>query len=760
MRKIIDFIKRDLRHIRGNVIALVVIMGIIVVPTFYAWFNIGGFWDPYSNTKNLKVAVANSDLGYTSDLMPIEVNFGDRVVNDLRESTAIGYTVVSEDEAIEGVRSGEYYAAVVIPEDFSADLLTALSDNPVKAQVKFYQNEKANAIAQIVTNKASSAIEKDIDESFASTVTTVGAGVLDQLGSYLDDDKIAEVAANLDTAVQKSSETLTSTAQTMRGFADTLDATQGLLGSGSSAFDASLSSTLSVGNSLTGAASNVRDLGNALDGTTGSINDAIASSSASIGAVSDAIDSAFDAADAPTNDLIDALTKAQGVASTNQERLNDLASRLSAAADKMDAAKSSVDAQLNALDPNSPLYAIRYSTLHKTSIALQDARDSARELKAHAESAASSMDELSQMLGKTAGDIQTGKTDAAAARAELQGIVSNAKDSLSSVESFYETNLKGSLNDLANNIDSAAGDADSIMSSLNETLGAVGSTASSAADSIGGASDSLSQAADVLDDSAQKLVALHGKLTAALESDDMNQVRSILSGDVNDLANFISKPVVVDRNPIYAIENNGSAMAPFYTTLAIWIGGVVLAALVKTGASEKAIEETGCSHTQVYLGRLALFAGVGLLQSALICAGDLYFLGVQCANPALFFLVGWLASFVFVNIIYALTASFGDVGKAIAVVLMVIQVAGSGGTFPKEMLPATFQALYPFLPFVHSENAMRAAMFGLYGNDFWVCMGKLACFLVLALLLGLVLRRPIIRLNEWVEEKLESTKVM
>ena len=760
MRKIIDFIKRDLRHIKGNVIALVVIMGIIVVPTFYAWFNIGGFWDPYGNTKNLKVAVANSDLGYTSDLMPIDINFGNRVVDDLRKSTTIGYTVVSEDEAIEGVRSGEYYAAVVIPEDFSADLLTALSDNPVKAQVKFYQNEKANAIAQIVTNKASAAIEKDIDESFASTVTTVGAGALDQLGYYLDDDKIAEVAANLDTAVQKSSEMLASTAQTMRGFADTLDATQGLLGSGSSAFDASLSSALSVGNSLTGAASNVRDLGNALDGTTGSINDAIASSSASIGAVSDAIDSAFDAVDAPTNDLIDALTKAQGVASTNQERLNDLASRLGAAADKMDAAKSSVDAELNALDPNSPLYDIRYSMLHKTSIALQAARDSARELKAHAESAASSMGELAQMLGKTAGDIQTGRTDAAAARAELQGIVSNAKDSLSSVESFYETNLKGSLNDLANSIDSAAGDVDSIMSSLNETLGAVGSTASSAADSIGGASGSLNQAADVLDDSAQKLVALHGKLTAALESDDMNQVRSILSGDVSDLANFISNPVIVDRNPIYAIENNGSAMAPFYTTLAIWIGGVVLAALVKTDASEKAIEETGCSHTQVYLGRLALFAGVGLLQSALISAGDLYFLGVQCANPALFFLVGWLASFVFVNIIYALTASFGDVGKAIAVVLMVIQVAGSGGTFPKEMLPPTFQVLYPFLPFVHSENAMRAAMFGLYGNDYWSCMGKLACFLVPALLLGLVLRRPIIRLNEWVEEKLESTKLM
>ena len=89
------------------------------------------------------------------------------------------------------------------------------------------------------------------------------------------------------------------------------------------------------------------------------------------------------------------------------------------------------------------------------------------------------------------------------------------------------------------------------------------------------------------------------------------------------------------------------------------------------------------------------------------------------------------------------------------------QVAGSGGTFPVQMLPeGFFQAAYPFLPFVHSENAMRAAMFGIYNGDFWVELGTLAAYLVPALLLGLVLRKPVMRLNEWVEEKLESTKLM
>ena len=123
-------------------------------------------------------------------------------------------------------------------------------------------------------------------------------------------------------------------------------------------------------------------------------------------------------------------------------------------------------------------------------------------------------------------------------------------------------------------------------------------------------------------------------------------------------------------------------------------------------------------------------------------------------------LAGLVASLAFVNIIFALTASFGDVGKAIAVVLMVIQVAGSGGSFPKEMLPGFFQAMYPFLPFVHAENAMRAAIFGLCGNDFWVELSLLLAYLVPALLLGLVLRKPIIRLNEWFEHRLEETKLM
>ena len=281
-----------------------------------------------------------------------------------------------------------------------------------------------------------------------------------------------------------------------------------------------------------------------------------------------------------------------------------------------------------------------------------------------------------------------------------------------------------------------------------------------AAGSLDDAAGAIEDTAGRLDAAADRLDGLHARLRAALESSDVDQMRSILSSGAGALADFMASPVSVERTAVFPVENNGSAMTPFYTTLAIWIGGVVLAALVRATPSAAALAETGCSHAEAYLGRLALFCALGVAQAALIAGGDLAFLGVQCEHPALFVLACLASSVVYVNLIFSLTASFGDVGKAVAVVLMVIQVAGSGGTFPPQMLPPAFQALYQWLPFVHSEGALRAAMFGLYGLDYWRELAVLLAYLVPALLLGLVVRRPVIRLGEWFERRLEDTRLM
>lgn len=755
MQRFFAFVKRDAEHVFANVISLVVCVGMVVVPSFYAWFNIAGSWDPYGNTGNLKVAVANSDAGYTGELIPMSLNMGERMTSSLVESTSIGYTMTSEDEAIEGVQSGKYYAAIVFPEDFTTDMMSVLSSSATKPKVLFYQNEKANAIAQIVTNKASTAVQQDIDESFASSVTSVGAGVLEDLTNYLDDDQLAEFTGKLNSAVTDAQKGLQETASTTRSFASILDSASSLLGNGTGGASDSVKATAEAGDGLRETAGDVRSLSSAVDGATDSVNKALASSSASMGKVKASIDDAFsDAGDAAGASQA-ALESAAGTVDTQVAELDKLLDALGQTDALTKTWYERYESWDNGADPGfTGQIGVSCDNVYTAYVTVDGLNSSVRSLRA-------SLADLSAGLRKTAGDVGTASGAAADSKQQLDDLVDKAKSGITSVQGDFEGDLRQSLGDLASKIDSAASDADAIGSSISSTLDAVNGTAASASKDLDDTKTSVSSAADSLDEAATKLGDLTSALDGALATGDMGTIRAILSGGSTALADFIAEPVSIDRDAIYPIENNGSAMAPFYTTLAIWIGGVVIAALVKCKPSEDALRETGAKPRHAYLGRMVFFVLIGFAQTLLILLGDLFFLGIQCEHPVLFVLAGMMASFVFVNIIYALTASFGDVGKAIAVVLMVIQVAGSGGTFPVQMLPqGFFQAAYPWLPFVHSENAMRAAMFGVYNGDFWGELAMLAAYLVPALLLGLLLRKLVVRLNDWIEEKIESTKLM
>lgn len=751
MRKIWEFMRLDLRRLRGNVIALVVCVGMVVVPSFYAWFNIAGSWDPYGNTKNLKVAVANLDAGYTGELLPMSLNMGERMAASLATSESIGYDVTSEQDALEGVRSGEYYAAIVFPEDFTQNMLSVLSPSPQHPSVRFYQNEKISAIGAIVTDKASAAVQQDIDESFAQSVTNVGAGVLEELSGYLDDDEMGGFAQRLDEVAAQAQSSLGQTADSARSFAGVLASTRALLGDGTGSAGTSLEVAGGAGDALRDTAGNVRALGDAVDGATDSVNQALDQSAAGLDGVGAAIDAAFDRAGGSADEFAGGLRDAKGIVDTQVARLDALLASLEGTDTLYHEWYESWE---GATDPTfGGQVAVRKDDVYRLSLTVEGLHDSVSSLR-------DSMAGLSEHLEATAGDVERSAADAAQAKEELQGLVAQAREGVDSVQGDYEANLKGSLRDLADKIDSAASDADTVAASVGGTLGAVGTASRSAADGVEGAQAGLLEAADALDEAADELGGMSGKLREALASGDVEQVRAVVGAGSGALAAFIAEPVSIDRTAVYPVQNNGSAMAPFYSTLAIWIGAVVLCALVRTGASERRLRELGCTPAQAYAGRLAFFAGIGFAQALLIALGNLFYLQVQCEHPGLFVLACLCASLAFVNIVFALTASFGDVGKAVAVVLMVVQVAGAGGSFPVQMLPEGFQALYPFLPFVHAENAMRAAMFGLYGADFWVELGILLSYLAPALLLGLVLRRPVIRANEWVELKLASSKVM
>ena len=164
---------RNLKRISTNVIAIVVIIGLTVIPSLYAWFNILSNWDPYGeeSTSKIKVDVVSDDNGTAID--GIEVNIGNKIIEALKANNTIGWVFDENSaDAVENVRSGEYYAALVIPSQFSSDLVSFLSDTVTHPQIQYYCNQKKNAIAPKITDKAKTAVKEQVNETFISTIAS------------------------------------------------------------------------------------------------------------------------------------------------------------------------------------------------------------------------------------------------------------------------------------------------------------------------------------------------------------------------------------------------------------------------------------------------------------------------------------------------------------------------------------------------------------------------------------------------------------
>ena len=232
----------------------------------------------------------------------------------------------------------------------------------------------------------------------------------------------------------------------------------------------------------------------------------------------------------------------------------------------------------------------------------------------------------------------------------------------------------------------------------------------------------------------------------------------LLGGDPEAYAEFFSSLVDVDVEEVYSVASYGAAMAPFYSVLAIWVGGVILVSILRTHIDREKFPEA--TEAQAFFGRFLLFFLVGQMQAAVIVAGDIFLLNCQPVHPWLMWISAAVTSFVFELLIYALTISFGDIGKAIVVVIMVLQIAGSSGSYPIEILPPVFGKIYKFFPFPHAINAMREALCGTYRHDFVIYLAYLLIFAVVALAIGLLIRKPFLGMNNFVSEKIEETEVL
>ena len=726
MKNIWKIFQRDMMRIRKNVIALVVIVGISVVPCLYAWFNIAASWDPYSNTGNLKVAVASVDEGYEGSLIPLEINIGDQVLSALRENTQMEWVFTTKDKATAGVKSGKYYAAIVIPKDFSNKMMSVFSENVEKPEITYYSNAKENAIAPKVTDKGASAVQRQVNQVFIETISDTTLTVLQAVSNMTEASGAETIVSNLNTNLNRISGDLSASAGLLQSFSDMTVSAQNLLNSTTEFMQSAQTQSQESKQTFQKSKDSFSDIDSALDAAT------------------DNIETALNATQSVYDEMNQTITKAFEAQSQDTETVASTLDTLAAKVQKIiDSYQSVRDAVASISDSHSELASAVDAVVSRmdTSIKAQQ--------------------ELHDKLQNTAQSLRDTTTDIATAKKELQDLFATNGTQIADATNEYQSSMETSLNKLTDALDSSKTKISSLLSQLEKSTDGIYSLTDAADSDLTQIQSVLADSGKLLNDAADKISDTTAKLDEMEQSGDFSELESIISGDRSSISSFLAAPVSLKTHKVYEIANYGSSMAPFYSVLSIWIGGIVLVAMLKVNVSDKCTE--GLENVklyQVYFGRFITFLIVGLFQSTLIALGDLLYLGIQCEHPFLFLLACWFSSIVFVNIIYTLTVSLGDIGKAVSVILLVVQVAGTGGTFPIEVAPKFFQAVYPLLPFTHSMAALRETVGGMYGMNYWIDLGKLAIFLVISLIVCLVLRKPIIKLNDAFTEKLEETKLM
>ena len=727
MKNIWRLFTGDLKRLGHNVITVIIVLGLVAIPSLFSWYNLIACWNVFDNTGNLKVAVANSDDGYKSDLVPLEINVGEQVVSALRANDQLKWTITDEEDAIDGARSGRYYAAVVIPSSFSRDMMTFYSDDVEHAKITYYTNEKKNAIAPKVTDQGADGVSAQVNTVFAETLSEVALGIATTLADYAENSdmggRIGELAVHIDnvgSTMDKASSVLTMYSSVLGSAQSLVDDSAALLGQVKNEADG-------VKGSVSDIKAAAGDVGDAIGTSASALSTAIDQSAASYGAVADSVDAAFDSA--------------SSLASTS-------ASQLTAAAAKVDGqigGYRDVVAQLEALKPFLP-------GLTQSAVDTMVARLNA---------SIKLQEQLRDSLNSAAADIEAGRTDTQAKRDEIKGLAQQAEDALSGAKADYDTQLKPDMEALSDTIGEAGATFSSTAATLDATASDLTGAAGSVSSGIGDAKQKLDAAASDLSSSAQRMHDAGARIAEAAASGDVEALRAAIGSDPSALAKAVSAPVKLDRHAVYPVDNFGSAMTPLYTTLALWIGALLVMVTLKVTPSKRILDQRGYVPAwQQFIGRFGVVALISLMQSTCVSVGNMVFLGVQTVNPFLYLLCYWVSGLVFAFIIYTLVVSFANFGKAISVFLLIIQVSGGGGSYPLQSLPTFVQELSPYLPVTHAVNAMRAAMFGVYNGDFWTEIGILLLFTVPFIVLGLVLRTPLIKVVSKFVEMVESSKVM
>jgi putative membrane protein len=714
MKQIGSIYVRDIKNIVTNWVAAVIILGLVFLPSLYAWFNIEASWDPYGQTGGLAVAVVNNDKGAT--LRRTHLNIGDEIVSSLKNNHNIGWNFVDKQQAMKGVKHGDYYASIIIPADFSARIATVLSNNPQKAEILYYVNEKINAIAPKITSKGASSIVEQVSENFVKTANGAIFKIFNELGIELQSElptiqRLRDLVFTLEArfpeinkAVSIAVEDINTSNELVKKAQTNLPIVAQMAKDGEE-FSNSLGQFLDKGSeTLEAIAPNSKQNLLLLQQT------AIATEQLT-GVIQDTnIDPAIvtSALDQATGRLTIAVDVTEKMISLF-EQLHDLTGG------------NGSEFVIGKLQQIHDRFQQQLSVVNKIKQAIENGEQPAQEL----------VDDLNRLSKETSGFI-------------------------GDILQRYDSEIQPQVLQEVNKAKQVAQNAHSVLADVNQSIPDIQRILNDAAKGLAIGSQDLRTVQQNLPGAEARIHNLADRIRAFEKEGSLNEIIDLLTHNAQKESEFFAEPVVLKENRLFPIPNYGSAMSPFFTTLSLWVGALLLVSLLTIEVHDS----TAYKSYQIYFGRYLTFLTLALLQSLFVTLGDIFILGTYVVDKVWFVLFGMLLSSVFMLIVYTLVSVFGNVGKALGIVLLVLQLAGAGGTFPIQVTPPFFRAIHPYLPFTYGISMMREAVGGILWDIIVRDLLKMVIYVAITLTIGLTLKKAINQKIAGLVKKAKESKLI
>ncbi|MPQ43434.1 YhgE/Pip domain-containing protein [Clostridium tarantellae] len=716
MIKILKLFFSDLKSIIRNPVAIVIIIGLCLIPSLYAWVNIKACWDPYANTGNMPVAIVNNDEGAVFN--DKQIDLGSKIVESLKKNSDVGWRFVDEWQGNYGLNEGKYYAMIIIPSDFSKDLTTMITATPIKPNIIYKVNEKANAVATELTNVAENQLTNKIKSDFVNIVNRSVFTVLNEAGKNLESNKsiIMQVKDSLGVA----NNNLTQIQDYI------VKANNGALG---------------LQNYLNNVQTNLPKITNEIN----SMQQVVNSSKKLMLSTKQTLNSMYNTINSDMIVLHNEEQKFQSLLSevknlnntTEMKNLNKTISNLDNDIDNITKTNESILKILkyiNITSYNAKINKLILS-IEKLQYLITNEKQQLQKLKSITEGGKENLNLIIDNISLTSNEIS---------------------DEINNIFSTYYSEGMNLLNGISNGLSTSMNNADSLLESIKLIVPQLNDLTSYGISSSKFATTQSNNLNSKLSQFKNKIDELNEK-TKNVNENNIDKIINFMEKNPEQVASFLASPIKIKEVQLYDATIFGMGLVPFYSVLSMWVGVLLMSAFLKINCDDFQLRDgEKITPLQNHFGKMITFLLLSLIQCFIVVLGDVYILGAKPQNMQLLMFFTFYTSLTFTIIVFTLASLFGNLGKALAIVIMVFQIAGAGGIYPIQTNPKIFQILQPFWPFTYAIDGFREAIAGPTWPDVYKDIKILFLFGLIFFILG-IFKKPCYKLTEHIDGSFKAS---